>query len=532
MSSGAFGELRSLLHQTPSAPRWLQLCADLHAWPEPESLESAIHYAQDHLRQWPNELRTVPKFGISALATGKRLPQAPLWRVLDAQRRHIGDKIIEQLQAQTLQLISLRLSAELTSVDIARLGQWHGLDQLERLELEQCTLNDDALSPLFTQGAEPPTRPARLERLSLSHNRLGPTSMSALIASGWASGLKALSMEGNLPTSAAGMLWANFQPGPELQTFSIGGQPTPTGDAIYGLEASGLTELFHAPWLSQLRQLSLNGNAIAQAGAQVLAAALQAQKLTHLEQLSLNSNHLGPSELRWIVDAMPKLKALSVGLNWIGDEGAASFQVEQLNELERLALFSTQLGDQGLGFLLSSPHLSKLRILDLSFNQLDDVAMRRWQDHRLEQLEDLDLGVNRLQDDGLYAITRAQGLEQLKHLRLHNNAIGAKSCRVLATSQHLEQLETLDLSSNPIEDAGVQALAEGHWPSLRVLDLCRCQITLQGILELTQSPAFPALEQLELEGNRIPQAGYKALATSGALPPLITRHYATKLVEY
>lgn len=527
MSSGAFGELRSLLHQTPSAARWLQLCAQLHAWPDPESLESAIHYAQDHLRQWPDALRTVPSFGISAMATGKHLPQAPLWRTLEARRRHIGDKLIEQLDPQGLELVSLRLSAELTGADLKRLTQWEGFWALERLELEQCSLDDDALGPLFTST---PTRPAHLERLSLSHNRLGLESMRALMASSWAGSLKTLNIEGNLPTTQAGELWANWQPGAELEVFSLGGQPTPTGDAIYGLEAAGLTTLLQAPWLGQLRQLSLNGNAIATAGAQVLAQSLHAQRLAHLEQLSLNSNHLGPSELRRIIEALPKLKALSVGLNWIGDEGAASLHSGQLEHLERLSMFSTQLGDRGLGFLLSSPRLGKLRSLDLSFNQLDDGAMQRWQDHRLERLEDLDLGVNRLRDDGLYALTRTPGLEQLKHLRLHNNAIGAKSCRVLATSQNLEQLETLDLSSNPLEDAGVQALAEGHWPSLRVLDLRRCQLTLQGVMELAHSPAFPALEQLELEGNRIPEAGYQALASSSALPELISRRYAMKLV--
>lgn len=52
----AFGELRSILHQSPNHETWLTLCEHLNTWPQDELVASALPYALKLIHAWPSHI--------------------------------------------------------------------------------------------------------------------------------------------------------------------------------------------------------------------------------------------------------------------------------------------------------------------------------------------------------------------------------------------------------------------------------------------------------------------------------------------
>lgn len=61
MEQRHFGELRSILHQTPSRETWLTRCEHLNTWPQAHLEAIALPYALDMINAWPGHVgRDVP----------------------------------------------------------------------------------------------------------------------------------------------------------------------------------------------------------------------------------------------------------------------------------------------------------------------------------------------------------------------------------------------------------------------------------------------------------------------------------------
>jgi len=174
---------------------------------------------------------------------------------------------------------------------------------------------------------------------------------------------------------------------------------------------------------------------------------------------------------------------------------------------------------------LASPHLTRLRSLDLHFSAL---AIGRTQAlagcERLAGLHELNLAVNgarhgaasvlrsshlgelrrlRLQNNKAgdvlaEALAEADRFPHLRQLSLENNGISADGARQLARAAWLGRLESLGLAENPIGDSGIEALAASEvWAGLRTLTLRQCDLTaacgrhlarcrhLRGLIELS-----------------------------------------------
>jgi uncharacterized protein (TIGR02996 family) len=91
----------------------------------------------------------------------------------------------------------------------------------------------------------------------------------------------------------------------------------------------------------------------------------------------------------------------------------------------------------GLVVLATTPHLNRLRTLDLSSNWIGD--------------------------EGVEIVARAHCLSGLEHLHLGQSDIGDAGVRMLAATPALSNLRSLDLEGNPIGEAGLRALLKSRY---------------------------------------------------------------------
>lgn len=95
----AFGELRSLLQQPPSAELYEQLCARFERIKPEDALERCLPYARARLdHTWPSQLRTWNKSWTRRFVRGQILPVTGLATSCDLSNRRLGAEHISALQ--------------------------------------------------------------------------------------------------------------------------------------------------------------------------------------------------------------------------------------------------------------------------------------------------------------------------------------------------------------------------------------------------------------------------------------------------
>ncbi|MDB5308420.1 MAG: hypothetical protein JWO38_2622 [Gemmataceae bacterium] len=164
-----------------------------------------------------------------------------------------------------------------------------------------------------------------------------------------------------------------------------------------------------------------------------------------------------------------------------------------LARVEELDLCLGDLGNDGLTLLVRSPYLQAIRVLDLGSNGLDDAGM----------------GV----------LARAATLPRLQSLTLNDNRqITGDGVAVLADSPFFAGLLELDLSGNDVGEAGVRVVVRGRaMARLHTLKLAGCHVGDPGIAALVRSEIFRRVlarnSHLDLRKNTIGPAGADALAS-------------------
>jgi len=148
---------------------------------------------------------------------------------------------------------------------------------------------------------------------------------------------------------------------------------------------------------------------------------------------------------------------------------------------------NSEFGDTGARALASSPHLTRLRSLELGDTDLGPEGFRALvQAPPLRHLTSLKLTgfdcttSNHIGDEGARALAEATHMTNLSRLWLMENCIGAKGARELAGAAHLDSLTDLDLGSNPIGPEGALALASS--PFLSRLTRLRLDVTADPFL--------------------------------------------------
>jgi uncharacterized protein (TIGR02996 family) len=170
--------------------------------------------------------------------------------------------------------------------------------------------------------------------------------------------------------------------------------------------------------------------------------------------------------------------------------------------------------DRSLGPLSDSPHLSRLRKLDLTRNVLGTEGVDRLGAAGAANLTELVLDENNLTSANVCRVLRAKGLPRLERVSLRRTLVFHGCLVELAGTPEASQLRALNLYDNRVRDGGVQALASSpHLANLTDLNLGATSIGADGVTALAGSPMMARLTRLVL-GKCFGLAPAQALAAS------------------
>lgn len=425
-----FGQVRSLLHQPPSALVWSKLCAVIDDWsPSPQLTHEVLPYAQELLSSWPPSLfRPAPHkwWSMSSpLHSTQSSAALPLANGLSFNRATLDPAKLRAIVELCTRHRFTHLDLSDSKLGVAGAKALAAMPQLQQLQALYVAKNQ-----LGAQGASALAQSPHLqtlERLDLSENMLQLAGLEAILAPGVWPGLKHLELYRN-----------------EL------------GDA-------GITRLAQQPRFNQLTSLGLGLNYLCYQGYQSLSALLQR-----------------PAR----VDGV-ELRHLDLRANRLGDVGALMLaDASRLHRLKTLGLRYTFISAQGVNALMCSEQLTQLESLDLGSNTIDPFELQpmSW---ALPALKRLSLSRIPLEDQGFIRLLNMAAFDDLERLNLDEAKLTSASVQALAQRAALGRLRALSLDGNPIDDAGAFAIARSeHLGSLRHLTLRATRISPEGVAAL------------------------------------------------
>ncbi|MGE3313856.1 MAG: leucine-rich repeat domain-containing protein [Planctomycetaceae bacterium] len=189
--------------------------------------------------------------------------------------------------------------------------------------------------------------------------------------------------------------------------------------------------------------------------------------------------------------------------------------LDRCRSLEHLALLNTAISNASLAHI--GQH-SKLRILEIGFNTIDDSEFHRLAP--LLELRVLNLSDTQVGDDSTKTIAR---FLQLEHLQLGTTAVTDAG---LAELVSLRSLKALRIGNPDVTDAGMKSIAQLE--SLEFLSLENTTITGAGLGVLA---TLPNLTEVYIYGNSITSvdiAEFDRLRKSAGLSLCIVRNFRTE----
>ena len=249
-----------------------------------------------------------------------------------------------------------------------------------------------------------------------------------------------------------------------------------------------------------------------------------------LRTLCLHRGELEPNDERSLLSEARELEATIVSeyeqLEWLAQRspGVPLERVQIRGEHVAGASVARQLVE-----LPDAAHLVALELgtqfVDHDTGYFDDPTLRvtgaeLLAGAKLERVERLDVGLQRVTSKGLTALARsmpklrelgARGCEldelswlgadgtPIAHLDLGVNAFGARGLQAIAGSPRTRTLESLVLDTCEVSAEGITALVQSPcWSTLQHLDLSRNPIGLAGVLALVEAPPPARLHTLML----------------------------------
>jgi len=185
-----------------------------------------------------------------------------------------------------------------------------------------------------------------------------------------------------------------------------------------------------------------------------------------------------------------------------------------LSTVQELVLDPSRLDDDALEILLGSPHLGKLRRLQLPMNQLTNDGLARLAATELPQLVELGLAVETMDNvgsggrdadiinaEGVAALCEWPQMAKLEHLDLTGSQIGEAGLAAILTSKNTRRLTTLKIRSvsdydfeNDERPDVLCAFAEAKGDrSFEELDLGENELTSAAVTALISSPVLDKL---------------------------------------
>lgn len=226
------------------------------------------------------------------------------------------------------------------------------------------------------------------------------------------------------------------------------------------------------------------------------------------------------SFLRQGADWVQRVRVRRLRLLDVGDQVRELAGCAHLAVVRELDLCCNDLSGR-LATLLQSPHLTNLKLLDLSFTQLgDDDARALAAAASLAGLTTLVLADNpAVTSDALVALAGSRHFSSLRHLDVSGNQIDARGVRALARSDIATQIETVRLSGNPIGSHGTTELVRSPLFGRMLarsarLELSAVGLDTKGLAILAAAPGLRRCTRLDLSNNNLGDNGFAALVRS------------------
>jgi uncharacterized protein (TIGR02996 family) len=311
------------------------------------------------------------------------------------------------------------------------------LGRLTELDLRHNHIRPGGLAALYEANL------SRLTSLDLTHNQLGDGSAELLTRPGWPR-LKHLNLSHNdLPDSTAvALAAAPVLSG--LESLDLSGNSIAEG---------GIAALVASPLLSGLKRLTLSdltpGGARALAGSRALAA---------LTSLDARSTEDGGNELVRLLASAPgfeKLAELRLAVGEVSEASWKAFLGSAL--LARLATLEITPAAGLARFPFTVPgrnRLQGLRQLRLRRQDVGDTGAARLAKVAWTDLHELTLTSCTIRGPGCAALARSPHLARLRVLNLGGNKIGDEGARALAASPYLGGLWHLTVTTDRIRPLG------------------------------------------------------------------------------
>ena len=172
-----------------------------------------------------------------------------------------------------------------------------------------------------------------------------------------------------------------------------------------------------------------------------------------------------------------------------------------------LHIHNSQLGHEAT-IQLAKCSLPTLKVLDLSFNQLDEAAMTALVQGSWPQLATVTLAADRLLNADALATISTAAFRSLSQLSLAGMNMD-NACTPNITLLH-NQLEHLSLADTAIDAAALSEMASAPWPHLQRLTLKGNSLTASAMVTLV-SAQMPKLSDLNLADNALDSFAIKSL---------------------
>ena len=347
--------LRALLYDGASFANWQRLCEWVEKWPDDETLQLGLDYANDHLTRWPDEFKggcgTDIKW-LSRRLDGHKEPRFDIVRLGTLRGTHITPARLKALFRPPIidQLTGLSLNTSEFNGELTLQSERANIAHLRSLDLSGCWMRDEQLLSILQ-----PERLPALQSLILRRNHLSDQGLIALLQSGILTRVTALNLD--------------------RANLSIG----------------GLTRLLTHPVYPRLRTLSLRRvTALAHLDMDLL---LPPDRPLALETLDLSSSGLDDGICDALAAAcLPGLLTLTLAHNRIGSAGLSTLMGRDWPCLRHLDLTRNHVDHEGVRALVKSramPHLSSLRLGD---NPLDPDITRSLIEHGMPGVSRLTAG--------------------------------------------------------------------------------------------------------------------------------------------
>ena len=293
-------------------------------------------------------------------------------------------------------------------------------------------------------------------------------------------------------------------------------------------------ELLASPWVDRIEYLTLHEldypnsdkEGLSDDDVEELAGD---DRLRSLRGINLGGNrNLGPRSVASIL-ASPwcdQLERLDLSGTAVGDEGAERIaSTDRLDGLRRLDVSYCGMGPAGAHALADSPTLARLGLveLDLSWNHHIGPAeyARLLCSPVMARVAGVDLG-GRIDDELVDAILRSDCLRSVKALAgVAVGPIDSGALRRLARWPGLARLDRLMFANSKLTDEQLEILAMSPWlGNLKALCLSETYVTDDGVERLCRSPAWRGLEELGIDRNDLTGRSVQAILAATWFPRL------------